>query len=333
MTNMTQIMRVTIHRTCAGPQAKPQSAWSKQSSPWSNLPKGWGSPTLVLSTNGRHCGWLGLLRTMIGRVSGDRTVSNSSVMDPCTGRRWLQIFWRLPRPGSIWKILIMPKGFIESRLGWFWSNVQARFGRRGSREGKATSDGWQIRESALAKQREVSSQSCQMKLSWLSYHGVLIGNNDQTSSMQLLALYTDVRHWQELIDFTEQHCGLEEPYCLTTIYKCNMTQQVFDRKYMGLYPPGQMMNDPLYGQISYDSSLSNAFKLKLGHNEKLVLVEMKTATGKDIAEHIMRPVKVIPLAWLQLVLPHCYAGFLDFGGIRWKRKSGGSGCWWEEDWQ
>jgi len=34
--------------------------------------------------------------------------------------------------------------------------------------------------------------------------------------------------------------------------------------------------------------------LKLGHNVQLFLVEMKAATGKDIAEHVIRPAKVIP---------------------------------------
>ena len=63
---------------------------------------------------------------------------------------------------------------------------------------------------------------------------------------------------------------------------------------MGLYAPGQMMNDPLYGWITYDSSLSNAFKLKLGHNLQLLLVEMNAATGKDIVDHVVRPAKVIP---------------------------------------
>jgi hypothetical protein len=47
------------------------------------------------------------------------------------------------------------------------------------------------------------------------------------------------------------------------------------------------MNDCLSGQISYNSSLSNAFKLRLGHDVKLFLVEMKAARGKDIAEHII----------------------------------------------
>jgi len=63
---------------------------------------------------------------------------------------------------------------------------------------------------------------------------------------------------------------------------------------MELYPPGKMMNDHLSGLISYNSSLSNVFKLKLGHNLKLSLVEMKAATGKDIAEHIFKPAKGIP---------------------------------------
>ena len=55
-----------------------------------------------------------------------------------------------------------------------------------------------------------------------------------------------------------------------------------------------MMNNPLYGQISYNSSLSNAFKLKLGHNVNVFLVEMQTSAGKDIAEHVIRPAKKIP---------------------------------------
>jgi hypothetical protein len=55
-----------------------------------------------------------------------------------------------------------------------------------------------------------------------------------------------------------------------------------------------MVNDRLYVQISSHSFLSNAFKMKMRHNVKRFLVEMKAATGKDIAEHVIRPVKVIP---------------------------------------
>ena len=120
------------------------------------------------------------------------------------------------------------------------------------------------------------------------------GINAQTTSMQLQSSYTDVRHWEELSDFIEQNCGPKELYCLTAIYKCNLMQEELDHEYMGLNTPGQMINDLLYGQTSYNSSLSNAFKLKLGHNVNLFLVEMKAGTGKDIAEHVMRLVKVIP---------------------------------------
>jgi len=62
---------------------------------------------------------------------------------------------------------------------------------------------------------------------------------------------------------------------------------------MGIYKPGQMTNDPIYGQISYNCCLSNAFKLKLGNNVKIFVVEMMTATGKEIAEQVIWPTKVI----------------------------------------
>jgi hypothetical protein len=86
-----------------------------------------------------------------------------------------------------------------------------------------------------------------------------------------------VRQWEVLIDVIENKCGQKELYCLTALYQCNLTQEELDEEYMGLYTPGQMLNDPLYGQISYNSSLSNAFKLKLGHNVQLFLIEMKAA--------------------------------------------------------
>jgi hypothetical protein len=63
---------------------------------------------------------------------------------------------------------------------------------------------------------------------------------------------------------------------------------------MGSYAPREMMNCPLYGQIAYNSSLSNGFKLNLGHNVELFLVEILTATGKDIVEHRMRPANEFP---------------------------------------
>jgi hypothetical protein len=92
------------------------------------------------------------------------------------------------------------------------------------------------------------------------------GNNDPTSSMQFLASYTDISDWEELIDFIEKDCSPKEPYCLTASFICNMMQELLIEEYMEFYAPGQIMNDPIYGQISYSSSLSNALELKLGFN-------------------------------------------------------------------
>jgi hypothetical protein len=53
------------------------------------------------------------------------------------------------------------------------------------------------------------------------------------------------------------------------------------------------MNNLVYSQISYNSCISNPFKWKLRYNLQLWLVEMKTAIGKDIAEHGSGPAMVI----------------------------------------
>ena len=71
-------------------------------------------------------------------------------------------------------------------------------------------------------------------------------------------------------------------------------QEEMEEEYMGLYVLRQMMNDHLYGQISCNSSLSNAFKLKLGYSVKPFLPERKAAAGKDTAEHVIRLANVIP---------------------------------------
>ena len=59
------------------------------------------------------------------------------------------------------------------------------------------------------------------------------GKNDQTSSMKLQASYTDVRHWEELIDFIEQNCSPKEPYSPTAIYQCIIRQEELDKECMG----------------------------------------------------------------------------------------------------
>jgi len=120
------------------------------------------------------------------------------------------------------------------------------------------------------------------------------GNYIVLSPNQLQASYTDVRHWDELIDFINKYGRPTVPYILRSKFKCTLEQAELDEEYMGSYTNEQMITDPIYGQISYNCWLSNAFKLKLGHDLKIFLVEMKRATGKEIAEHITRPAKVIP---------------------------------------
>jgi len=65
------------------------------------------------------------------------------------------------------------------------------------------------------------------------------------------------------------------------------------------------MNHPQHVHILYNSSLSNTFKLELGHNVNVCLIEMKAETGKDIAEHLMRPAKVIPTSLVTVNYSHC----------------------------
>jgi len=167
MTNSIQIMRAMIRRTWVGLNAKPQSAWNKRYYHWSNLPKGWGSPTLLHSTSGRMYGWLGFLRRSIGPLLQDRANWNSCEMAHWTGRRRLQKFWRLLRPGCLCKVSIMLNCF--SATGWrcFWTYVQVRFRRRGRRESEATSDRRRIRERARVQRRYVTSHSSQLQLSLL----------------------------------------------------------------------------------------------------------------------------------------------------------------------
>jgi len=77
------------------------------------------------------------------------------------------------------------------------------------------------------------------------------------------------------------------------MFQCTLEQDEFEEEYLGLYTHGQTIMDPIYGQILYNCCLSKAFKLKLGHNPKIFLVEIKREPEKEIAEHVIRPTKVI----------------------------------------
>ena len=120
------------------------------------------------------------------------------------------------------------------------------------------------------------------------------GKDIVLSPNQLQSAYTDMRHLEELIDFINKNGRPKESYTLTSRFKCTLEKDELDQEYMGLYTNGQMITDPISGQISYNSWLWNALKLKLRDDHKISLIEMKRATGKEIAEHIIRPAKEIP---------------------------------------
>ena len=119
------------------------------------------------------------------------------------------------------------------------------------------------------------------------------------------------------------NCCPKFPYCQTLISKCNLTHEELDDEYMRECAPGQMMHDPLYGQIAYNSSISNAFKFKLGHTFKLFLVEMKAARGMDIVEHIIRPAKAIPASLVRVSCAQLLLSRLRLGWDPMKMKE-----WW-----
>ena len=124
-------------------------------------------------------------------------------------------------------------------------------------------------------------------------HWVSNGKDMVLAPKLLQASQTDVRHWEELVDFIDKNSGPKEPYILTSMFKCTLEQDELEEQNMGINKHGQIINAPIYDQILSNCCLSNDFKLKLGHNVKIFLVEMMRATGKDIAEHVIRLMKVI----------------------------------------
>jgi hypothetical protein len=66
-----------------------------------------------------------------------------------------------------------------------------------------------------------------------------------------------------------------------------LEQDESDDEYIGLYLDFQMLDDPIYGQISYNCGHSNASKLKLGCNVMILLIEISRAMEKEIAQHVV----------------------------------------------
>jgi len=66
---------------------------------------------------------------------------------------------------------------------------------------------------------------------------------------QIQASSGNVRHREEVIVIIDQNGGLNEPYILTSRFNCTLEQNKLDEEYIGLYTMGQMIIDPIQGQI------------------------------------------------------------------------------------
>jgi hypothetical protein len=76
------------------------------------------------------------------------------------------------------------------------------------------------------------------------------------------------------------------------MFKCTLKQNELDEEYLGSQTHGPIIMDPIYHKMLYNCLLSNTFKLKLGNNTKIFLVESEQARWKEIVGYIMKSGKV-----------------------------------------
>jgi hypothetical protein len=112
-------------------------------------------------------------------------------------------------------------------------------------------------------------------------------------------MYTDVMHQEVLVDFVNKHGDPKESYIYTSMFKCTLVRDELEEEYLRLLTQWQIIDDLMYGQILFNCCLSNAFKLTLGHNVNIFLVEMTRVTGKEIAEQVTRLTMVIPASHVE----------------------------------
>jgi hypothetical protein len=109
-----------------------------------------------------------------------------------------------------------------------------------------------------------------------------------------------LRDWEQLVYLINKNCSPKGPYVLQIILICISNQDEVEEENMIIYEQEQIINDPMYDQISYHCCLSNDLKLKLEHIATRFVVEMMCAIGKQITDNIICQTKVIPLAVLRV---------------------------------
>jgi hypothetical protein len=76
-------------------------------------------------------------------------------------------------------------------------------------------------------------------------HRVSYGKDMVLAAKQLHASYTDVKDWQQLVEFVNKYRGPKELYILRSMIKCTLEQYELEEEYMGIYKHRQMITDPI----------------------------------------------------------------------------------------
>ena len=110
--------------------------------------------------------------------------------DECIRRQWVELFLKK----------------------WASKLREAREnGRRGNKR-LATDLGERSGSKVSSNRRELPNPKFTVMIHWVSN-----GKDMVLAPKHLQALYTDVRHWEELVDFIDKNGGPKEPYILTSM--------------------------------------------------------------------------------------------------------------------
>ena len=72
-------------------------------------------------------------------------------------------------------------------------------------------------EKATSTLTELPNRTFTVMICWVSN-----GKDVVSAPKQLQASYTDMTHWEELVDFIDKHGGPNEPYIFTSMFKCTV---------------------------------------------------------------------------------------------------------------
>jgi hypothetical protein len=105
-------------------------------------------------------------------------------------------------------------------------------GRRGNKR-PATDLGTRASKKARSYLPELPNITFMVTIHWVSN-----GKDMVLAPKQLQASYTDVRHWEEFVDYIDKNGGLKEPYIVRSMFKCSLEQDEMDEEYIGIYKHG-----------------------------------------------------------------------------------------------